>query len=130
MFLHTALSSSRKCLSDNFQIQDSLSEILDGESRTLAISLQLLPASRMAFNLCSSSAVHGVFVRPFFFGAGSWATVVATVLTGGSVVTGGGGGAVIGTTGPGCGDIRRLRGFWGGIGGAVGMSPSKGRVAG
>ena len=115
---------------DHIQIQDSLSEILDDKSRTLAISLQLLPASRMAFNLCSSSAVHGVFVLPFFFGAGSWAAVVTTVLTWGSVVIAVGGGATRGTGGPGCGDIRRLRGFWGGIGGAVGMSPSNGRVAG
>lgn len=35
---------------------------------TFAISLQLLLASRIAFNLCSSSAVQGVFVRPFFLG--------------------------------------------------------------
>lgn len=32
----------------------------------LAISLQLLPASRNALSLCSSAGVHGVFVRPFF----------------------------------------------------------------
>lgn len=44
-----------------------------GESRvrTLAISLQLRPASRIVLSLCSSSAVHGVFVRPFFLGVGS-----------------------------------------------------------
>ena len=34
--------------------------------RTLAISLQLQPASRIDFNRCSSSAVHGVLVLPFF----------------------------------------------------------------
>lgn len=34
--------------------------------KVLAISLQLLPASLSAFNLCSSAGVHGVFVRPFF----------------------------------------------------------------
>jgi hypothetical protein len=33
--------------------------------QTLAISLQLLPASRMAFNLCSSIGVQGVLVRLF-----------------------------------------------------------------
>ena len=33
---------------------------------TLAISLQLFPASRMAFNRCSSAGVHGVFVLLFF----------------------------------------------------------------
>lgn len=40
-------------------------------ARTLAISLQLRPASRIVFNRCSSSAVHGVFVRPFFLGVDS-----------------------------------------------------------
>jgi len=40
------------------------------ELLTFAISLQLLPASRIAFNLCSSAAVHGVFVRPFLAGGG------------------------------------------------------------
>ena len=38
---------------------------------TFAISPQLFPASRMAFSLCSSAAVHGVFVRPFFLTASS-----------------------------------------------------------
>lgn len=33
---------------------------------TFAISLQLFPASLICFNVCSSFAVHGVFVRPFF----------------------------------------------------------------
>ena len=31
-----------------------------------AITPQLLPASRIVFNLCSSSAVQGVFVLAFF----------------------------------------------------------------
>lgn len=31
--------------------------------RTLAISFQLLPMSRICLSLCSSAAVHGVFVR-------------------------------------------------------------------
>lgn len=35
--------------------------------RTLAISLQLRPESRIVFSRCSSSAVHGVLVLPFFF---------------------------------------------------------------
>jgi hypothetical protein len=34
----------------------------------LAISAQLLPASRICFRRCSSAGVHGVFVRPFFAG--------------------------------------------------------------
>lgn len=34
--------------------------------KVLAISLQLLPASRSVFSLCSSAGVHGVFVLPFF----------------------------------------------------------------
>jgi hypothetical protein len=33
---------------------------------TFAISPQLLPASRIVFSLCSSVAVQGVFVLPFF----------------------------------------------------------------
>lgn len=35
---------------------------------TLAISLQDLPKSRICLSLCSSSAVHGVLVLPFFLG--------------------------------------------------------------
>jgi hypothetical protein len=35
---------------------------------TFAISAQLLPASLIVFNLCSSAGVHGVFVRLFFAG--------------------------------------------------------------
>lgn len=42
----------------------------DKEVRTLAISPQLLPASRIVFSLCSSAGLHGVFVL-LFFGAGA-----------------------------------------------------------
>lgn len=35
---------------------------------TFAMSAQLLPASRMVFNRCSSAGVHGVFVLLFFNG--------------------------------------------------------------
>lgn len=43
-----------------------------GQGRTtFAISPQLLPASRIVFNLCSSVAVQGVFVLPFFLPASS-----------------------------------------------------------
>src|ERR1700712_3610669 len=35
---------------------------------TFAISAQVLPASRIVFNLCSSAGVQGVFVRLFFAG--------------------------------------------------------------
>jgi hypothetical protein len=38
---------------------------------TFAISPQLLPASRIVFSLCSSVAVQGVFVLPFFLPASS-----------------------------------------------------------
>lgn len=34
--------------------------------RTFAISLQVLPLSRICFRRCSSAAVHGVLVRLFF----------------------------------------------------------------
>ena len=40
----------------------------DGELLTFAISLQLLPASRMVFNLCSSAGVQGVLVLLFLAG--------------------------------------------------------------
>jgi len=33
---------------------------------TFAISVQVLPPSRIVFSLCSSLGVHGVFVRDFF----------------------------------------------------------------
>lgn len=39
------------------------------ERHTFAISAQLLPVSRICRSLCSSAAVHGVFVR-LFLGAG------------------------------------------------------------
>lgn len=41
----------------------------------LAISLQLLPASRKVLSRCSSAGVHGVLVRPFFaagLGSSGW----------------------------------------------------------
>jgi hypothetical protein len=41
----------------------------DQGARTFAISPQLLPASRIVFSLCSSVAVQGVFVLPFFLPA-------------------------------------------------------------
>ena len=77
---------------------------------TLAISLQLFPASRIAFNLCSSSAVHGVLVLPFFFGvvseavaptAGLAATPPTPIVVEGAAMA----------EGICSGDGRRLRGF-------------------
>lgn len=47
---------------------------------TLAISLQVLPASRMVFSLCSSSAVQGVLVLPFFLTPASGVTLRAAWL--------------------------------------------------
>lgn len=85
-------------------------------ARTLAISLQLLPASRIAFSRCSSSAVHGVLVRPFFLGG---AVVVAPAAGAAAVPSVGvGSAAVAGADGfssaaAGAGEARRLRGFAG-----------------
>lgn len=68
----------------------------------------------MAFNLCSSSAVHGMFVLPFFLPVGSGAEVVVAGLFPASppppvVVEG----AVMAVVEPDWGDARRLRGFEG-----------------
>lgn len=73
MLLYTTLGSCRESLRRVPAVRDMrTSRILYRESlRTLAISLQLRPASRMVFKRCSSSAVQGVLVRPFFFGGGS-----------------------------------------------------------
>ena len=64
MLLDTALGTGReslqRCLSDRVRRPVNVG------ARTLAISLQLLPASRMLFSLLSSAGVHGVFVLPFF----------------------------------------------------------------
>ena len=94
--------------------------------QTFAISLQVLPASRMVLSLCSSSAVHGVLVRPFFFPG----AVSGVLDTGGgafaSPSTGPpnvGGGMV--PIGPGCcwSDARRFRGFGGALGAGGGGGP-------
>lgn len=57
-----------------YQCFFTLPSVRDG--KVLAISLQLLPASRSVFNRCSSAGVHGVLVRPFFGpldgGCGCW----------------------------------------------------------
>lgn len=85
---------------------------------TLAISLQLFPASRIAFSLCSSSAVQGVLVRPFFFGGGSEVVAPAVGLAASLLVPVEVGGAamVVVEAGTCSGDERRLRGFEGCIG--------------
>jgi len=51
--------------------------------QTFAISLQLLPASLICFNLCSSAGVHGVFVRPFFAGGGPGISCAGAVVVAG-----------------------------------------------
>ena len=64
VLLYTALCAIRECLIHDF----SHFHVQDDNPRTFAISLQLLPASRIVFNLCSSAGVHGVFVLLFFGG--------------------------------------------------------------
>lgn len=64
MFLDTALCAIRECLIHDF----SHFHIQGSNPPTFAISLQLLPASRIVFSLCSSAGVHGVFVLLFFGG--------------------------------------------------------------
>jgi len=57
MFLNTTFCSVRKSLHNSAVVRQ-----LCGPP-TLAMSLQVLPVSRICFSLCSSAAVHGVFVR-------------------------------------------------------------------
>lgn len=81
VFLDTALSACRKSLVDyGLLVIDFGKSIHGGQEhvgQTLAISLQVLPESRMVLSLCSSSAVHGVFVLPFFFVPESGVAVTA-----------------------------------------------------
>lgn len=65
MLLDTPFSSSWKGLVRYQTLQHVPQFIIH---LTLAISLQLLPKSRICLSLCSSSAVHGVLVLPFFLG--------------------------------------------------------------
>ena len=71
MLLHAPLCSVRKGLICSFSTSRSLIYYAFG---TFAISPQVLPASRMVFNRCSSAGVHGVFVLALFGGAGPWAS--------------------------------------------------------
>ena len=64
MFLHTALCAVGERL---FHNNKPLS-VHGDELLTFAISLQLFPASRMVFNLCSSAGVQGVLVLLFLAG--------------------------------------------------------------
>ena len=64
MLFDAAFSSSWKGLPTN----ETLTLSYDLSHLTLAISLQLLPKSRICLSRCSSSAVHGVLVLPFFLG--------------------------------------------------------------
>jgi hypothetical protein len=65
VFLHTTFGSCWKGLS-HYELV--LPTALNLVAITFAISAQLLPASLIVFNLCSSAGVHGVFVRLFFAG--------------------------------------------------------------
>lgn len=69
MFLHTAFGSIGKGL-ERYELIPVV-EIQKRTLRTFAISLQLRPASRIVLSLCSSSAVQGVLVLPFFLGVAS-----------------------------------------------------------
>lgn len=91
--------------------------------QTLAISAQVLPASRIALSLCSSSAVHGVFVRPFFFPGGGGAGVASGAAAIGVWAAAGAASPSIGPPREGggmvpiagcCKDARRFLGFVGG----------------
>ncbi len=73
MFLHTSFRPGWERLQAKFSLRCAgvLSTCLSMHawtSRTFAISAQLLPASLIFLSLCSSAAVHGVFVRLFFTG--------------------------------------------------------------
>ena len=86
---------------------------------TFAISPQLLPSSRILFNVCSSCAVHGVFVLGFFLLSPSReASEIGAPLLDGPRGDAGGGivfkGLLIGSGL--AGDRGRLRGFDGGGG--------------
>lgn len=87
MLLDTAFSPVRESLHCSAIIR------LNYDSPTLAMSLQVLPASRICFNLCSSAAVHGVFVRLRFLplsserSAGIETLVVLVSPTGGGRVS-------------------------------------------
>ena len=104
----------------------------------MAISLHVLPASRICFNLCSSVAVQGVFVRAFRAGLS-----LSAILSGDnksvpidmldvevpSVVTGPGGGFTFKgrCSADGLGDAGLLRGFGGeSIGGGAVLSIDRG----
>lgn len=68
MFLHTSFGPDGKCL---LEVSLFLQTDIHQRQKTFAISLQLLPASLISFNLCSSAGVHGVLVL-FFLGAGGF----------------------------------------------------------
>ena len=80
--IDSAVSKARLFQTALRRLRTSAGKWIDGTRRTLyqcfftlpsvragnvlAISLQLLPASRSVFNRCSSAGVQGVFVLPFF----------------------------------------------------------------
>jgi len=72
---------------------------------TFAISLQLLPASRICFSRCSSAGVHGVFVR-LFLALGSCAATSSSVPDAAAALAGWGADAAIGLAIWSCGCAR------------------------
>lgn len=118
VLLHTALGARRESLRSVKRHGSATIRRAAGQqvALTFAISLQLRPASRMVLSLCSSSAVHGVLVRPFFLGVASTAGGIA--LGSPSIAPGVGIGAAIIVEDPAVGDGGRLRDVeevcWGG----------------
>jgi hypothetical protein len=93
---------------------------------TFAISPQLLPASRIVFSLCSSVAVQGVFVLPFFLptsprGAGAGVGFGGVASVGAALLPSAGAGGLEGDPGglvSGLLEARRFLGL-GDVGGKV-----------
>ena len=69
MLLNTPFGSRWERLTISSQLSDINIEN-SGGGQTLAISAQLLPASRICLSLNSSAGVQGVFVRLFLTGGG------------------------------------------------------------
>lgn len=94
---------------------------------TLAISLQLLPASRIVLSRCSSSGLHGVLVRPFFFALDGSAVDVAAFEAEATLALSLAADAIPAC----CPDVRRFRGFGAAVVvDIVGVSPSADVVEG
>lgn len=107
-----------------YQCFFTLPSVRDGNA--FAISPQLLPASRIVFSLCSSVAVQGVFVLPFFLpapsrGAGTGAGFERAASVGTALLPSAGAGGLEGDPGglvSGLLEARRFLGL-GDVGGKV-----------